>query len=133
MADDPSGRALARALATFLRTVTDDDVRALERGEARIVVERKATRQPRGAARRRDIDWDGLREKLVQAASREEGLALLEEFAPLRDQLKELARRLDLPTPKSDNVERLRDRIVDTTIGYRLRSNAIRSSDSNPS
>jgi len=56
-------------------------------------------------------------------------LAVLLELAPLRAELKALATDMDLPVPKSDTVGRLRDRIVEATIGFRLRSQAIRSVD----
>jgi hypothetical protein len=39
-----------------------------------------------------------------------------------------LAAALDLPAMKSDTVDRLRNRIVEAVIGYKLRSSAVRGS-----
>jgi len=43
-----------------------------------------------------------------------------------RRNLEALARSFEVPVRKEDNLERLRDRIIDATIGARLNSQAIR-------
>lgn len=133
MARETTSRAVVRALAIFLRNLSDDDILALEHNDARIVVERTAPRSRKRPPRPTDGDVRATREQLQLAASREEALAVLLDRAPLRAELRALAADMDLPVPKSDTVERLRNRIVEATIGFRLRSQAIRSVDSDPS
>lgn len=133
MAIESGGRAMARALAAFLRNLKDEDVLAIESGAARIVVERRVSDSRRRPSSRisEPVDYELIRARLTKSQTREEGLAVLSELAPHRLHLDGLARSLDLPRRKSDNVDRLKDRIVDATIGYRLRSDAIRSADFN--
>lgn len=75
---------------------------------------------------------DSLRElvaKLRGLPSREEGESLLQCEAPNRRSLEILARYLQLPVQRDDTVERLRSKIVESTIGSRLRSNAIQGKE----
>jgi hypothetical protein len=60
--------------------------------------------------------------------TREEGYAYLKDLSLGGEQLRRVALALDLPVNRSDNMERLRDRIIEGLIGYRLRSAAIRGS-----
>lgn len=71
-------------------------------------------------------DYTSLVAELRGAHELGQGAALLRRAAPTKTDLVNLARHLDLPVSKRDTVEQLSDRIVDTTIGYRLRSAAIR-------
>lgn len=63
---------------------------------------------------------------LLGKTSREEGIAHLDDLGLSRAGLEKLARALDLPVGRSDRVDRLKERIVEATIGYRLRSGAIK-------
>ena len=63
--------------------------------------------------------------QLVELPSREAGEALLKEKVANRPMLESLARLLQLPVQRDDNLERLRAKIVENSIGSRLRSNAI--------
>jgi hypothetical protein len=60
---------------------------------------------------------------------REEGYKLIADVCARRDDLAQVARVLDLPTNKRDPIERLQDKIIEATIGYRLRSRAIQGGD----
>ena len=64
--------------------------------------------------------------------SKDAGLNLLQQQASTRAKLVMIARDLDLPVSKRDTVEQLSERIIDTTIGYRTRSAAIRGNDPEP-
>jgi hypothetical protein len=126
MTDESAGRSLARALAALLRQLTDDDIMALASGKAKLSVVHTETRE-QVAGQNVTKNLDDVTRRLSQASTRAEALSLLDELLPRREQLRQLARQLDLPLPKSDNMERLKDRIVEGTVGYRLRSDAIRS------
>jgi hypothetical protein len=68
--------------------------------------------------------------ELRDLPSREDGVALLLAWAPSRRELEVLARFLQLPVQRDDTVERLRAKIVESTIGSRLRSDAIQGKES---
>ena len=62
---------------------------------------------------------------LANARTREDGQIVLTEQNWNKTALIALARRLDLPVQKRDPNDKIRERIVEATIGYRLRSKAI--------
>lgn len=117
-------------VSSFLRTLTDEQVDDLIAGKVRLALTQNSERRrasKRGSAAK--IDVAHIREELMNRKTREEGIDFLNELALPRNSLQEIAAAMDLPTPRSDTVERLKDRIIEATIGYRLRSNAIRSTD----
>lgn len=57
---------------------------------------------------------------------REEAQEILEQRCNTKAKLGELVRALDLPLRKRDTKKRMIEKITDATIGYRLRSKAIR-------
>lgn len=63
--------------------------------------------------------------KLVELSSRDEGEAYLQAHAKGRRDLEAVARFLQLPVQSDDKVDRLRAKIIENTIGSRLRSEAI--------
>lgn len=62
---------------------------------------------------------------LRELGSREAGELLLQNKVPTRRGLEALARFLQLPVQRDDTLDRLRAKIVENTIGSRLRSSAI--------
>jgi hypothetical protein len=74
------------------------------------------------------VDSQAMREiaeKLHVLRSREDGERLLQDETPNRPALEALARFFQLPVQKDDTIERLRAKIIENTIGSRLRSEAI--------
>ena len=119
-----------RKVSSFLRTLTPEEVDDLIAGKVRITLTSRVGRSayPRRSAIHK-LDTDLIRRQLRDKATREDGFAFLESLELTRDSLRAIATALDLPTPKSDTVGKLKDRIIEATIGYRLRSDAIRSRD----
>lgn len=62
---------------------------------------------------------------LEKAQTREDGLQVLEDSLKTRRELESLAKFLDVSVSKQDKVEYIREKIVEATIGARLRSQAI--------
>lgn len=121
-----------REVANFLRTLTAEQVDQLNSGEARIVLEQRTGRSRKGGVanqRLQNVDLTGVRAILQDMNSREEGRAFLDELRLPRSALQEFAHSLDMLVNKSDTVDKLKDLVVEATIGYRLRSNAIRGGD----
>jgi len=66
-----------------------------------------------------------LSELLRKTSTREEGFKILDDFCNTREALQNLASYIDVPNNKKDTKLILRGRIVERTIGFRLRSQAI--------
>jgi hypothetical protein len=64
--------------------------------------------------------------RLREFASRDEGLDMLEGAKLNKRDLERLARLMDLPVLREDDAEKLRQKIVEASIGSRLNSRAIR-------
>lgn len=116
-------------VATFLRSLTVDEVEDLATGRAKLVLVRPERRK---RIVEDDLSIGRIQEivaSLLAMTKRERGEEYLREVASTRAALTRIAGAMDLPAMKTDNVERLRDRIIEATIGYRLRSDAIRGTD----
>jgi hypothetical protein len=125
---------LKRALVTLLRELTrqiqtmdDDEIAELVSGTARIEVTFAGKKKlPTGKrSKATDEDVSHLLERLRAASSREEGERILNENEMSRGALARLARQLDIRLDKAQPIEDVRARIIESTIGYRLRSAAI--------
>lgn len=73
---------------------------------------------------------DSIRSQLNTVQTREDGYRIVEEAFPLKEQLFAFAKFLDLPIQEKDKVERIREKIVTSTVGRRLGSEAIRGGHS---
>jgi hypothetical protein len=69
---------------------------------------------------------DRLIRELGLLRSRDDGISLLATAQLTRRELESLARRLGLAFLKSDNIERLEEKIIEGSIGARLGSEAVR-------
>jgi hypothetical protein len=71
-----------------------------------------------------------LASKLQELSTREEGYQALEEANLTRKRLEELARLLQLPVNRGDNIGRLEEKVIESCIGSRLNSEAIQGTGS---
>lgn len=67
--------------------------------------------------------------RLGEAVSRDAGIIILEEIIPLKNDLESFAKHIDVVVSKSDRVENIKNKIVDATIGAKLRSGAIQGKE----
>jgi hypothetical protein len=119
---------ILQQLATFLRSLTPEEAEDLAQGRTRLTL---ASRPPKRAASR-ELPSEQVPEvirELSRLSTREEGAAYLREVVPTRTNLAQVAVAMDIPVPKADTVSKLRERIVEAAIGYRLRSDAIRGTN----
>jgi hypothetical protein len=122
---------LLKALADCLSQSSDRALNELANGTAKLVIvsskvgnwrTQPSPKQPR-------FDEEEISKILGDLGtlnSRDDGKNLLQKHAPGRRYLELIAKKLDMPVRKEENIERLRDRIVESTIGSRLNSRAIR-------
>jgi hypothetical protein len=127
---DKAAAALAR-IATFIRGLSPNQVDGLVSGEMRLaLVDRDELIRSRSHRLQATLpDPEPIRQTLSRLMSREEGGAYLSSLELTKPSLERLAAAFDLPVRKTDTVERLKDRIVEATIGYRLRSEAVRGEE----
>lgn len=118
---------ILKQVAALLRRLTPEEIESLISGQAKLVCEPSVKRgQTKKAPALEVPDVEEIRATLSGMDSREIGYSYLEELGLNREKLRHLASALDLPMPRSDTVEKVKDRIIEATIGYRLRSEAIR-------
>ncbi|CAD1786173.1 hypothetical protein GGR60_001826 [Xanthomonas arboricola] len=65
---------------------------------------------------------------LISFSSRKEAQDFLIENFPNKKNLEAIARKIDIPIIKQDKIDDLRDKIVEATVGAKIRSNAIQGS-----
>lgn len=72
-----------------------------------------------------DTNVEDVINEITALGSRQDAQAVLDSRYSTRKSLEPIARRLDIPIAKQDKVEVLRDKIIEATVGARIRSQAI--------
>ena len=72
-----------------------------------------------------EVNVDEIASKLRSFDTREEGELLLNDLSLKRVDYERLIRFLDLPFNKKDNLAKMKEKVLEGTIGYRLRSRAV--------
>lgn len=122
---------LLRALASRIEASSLDEVTSLLKGQGAL------SKGKRRDASQDDLlsteltsqlppDLPKLAETLHSLKSRDEGQSLLSSASLTRKELEGLGRLLGTPILKTDNMERLTEKIIEASIGARLSSEAIR-------
>ncbi len=117
-------------VAKAVRDMSDDEFEKLVRGELRPAISFKERgsgikgRTPSLVLSEEQLH--SIQKKLDAARTREEGHRIVQEAFPMKEGLFTFAKFLDLPILKKDKAERIRDKIVTSTVGRRLSSEAIR-------
>ncbi|MFV0129396.1 hypothetical protein ACLGI4_17075 [Streptomyces sp. HMX112] len=116
-----------KQVAVFLRSLTAEEAEALANGQSRLACVPVHRRGSGKKAQDQPVpDPDKVRSALTALSSREEGNDYVRTLGLNKEGLRTLADALDLPMSRSETVEGIIDRIVEATIGYRIRSEAIR-------
>lgn len=63
--------------------------------------------------------------QLSMFSSRQDAQVMLDDKYPSKKVLEVIARKLDIPITRQDKIEDLRDKIVEATVGAKIRSQAI--------
>lgn len=115
----------------FISKLSEKDVEDLLNRRSRLLVERREGNKRTGTPPKRLTDQEAkeILYHLNLAPTREDGIEILNKDCKTRSRLVALARAADLPVQKRDKVLTIRDRIIEATIGYRLRSRAIRGAE----
>lgn len=119
---------ILRRLAKEIESLSDDELKCLADQPARLL----APQAPQGrSALAKQTGLDGfdaasLVNSLRELSSREAGLALLQEKVKGKERLVKVAKVLDLPITNRLTTEQVLDKVIEATIGFRIRSAAIR-------
>lgn len=130
--------AFARRLAAFLEGLTEQDITDIERGSAFLEVSRAKDFTKRRRRKRLAVpsktELRRILDDLDTILDREAGFAKLDGEIDNKAGLEALARLADLPVQRRDTRDDLRHKIIEATIGYRLRSRAVqgRGEDTDP-
>jgi hypothetical protein len=128
-------RTLLGHLAKAASALSEKEVRAVLDGRARIELHLVEVVKPRAKervppARRTEIDTGTLKEavhRLRQMLTREDGRDYLLTHFGTKEELVLLARSVDVPVRDRDPRSSIEDKVIDATIGFRLRSDAIQN------
>jgi len=114
-----------KQFARFFENLTEAELEALERGEKHILIELSTIRKSK-ESRSLPKNFSDLVEALQKLNSREEAENLLKGLKKV--DLVAISSELDLPVYKSENALRIKERIIESTIGFKLQSQAIQKS-----
>ncbi|MEB7932704.1 MULTISPECIES: hypothetical protein [Enterobacter] len=74
-----------------------------------------------------DFSYNELLNLLNQCESREQGNDLLSRELKTKSEFEKFARHVEVAVMKSDKLEKIRDNIIESTVGAKLRSDAIQN------
>ena len=122
--------ALLRAIAKFIERLSDSDREALATGQATLELGGTLKAKTRGASRLKTagVDPQHVIDSLHDVRTREEALGILERDGVTKVVLEKIARRFDLPVLRSDSTDKIRAKIVEFSVGFRLNSGAVQGS-----
>ena len=127
--------SLLRDFARRIQAMDDARMERILAGELRIEVrapEKERAKAREGKARCSDPEIESLRRELQEAGSREPARALIDRYLHSKADLVHFARVLDISAPQKSSSDDIEARLVESTVGYRLRSAAIRGNVSAP-
>jgi len=122
-------------ILTFLKEVVsnlqkadESEIEKILTGKARLELKLLHTgKEP--IENRKDLLPQGFEEKTVEAlhgfGTRDEGNRYLEEQYRTKEDFLRIARYLDLPAQKKETIKQIKNKIIETTIGFRVRSAAV--------
>lgn len=122
---------ILRRLADYVDHRSDEELGPIFDQAAKLMHEAGGRTKSHDPAKRKlsQEDVKEISTQLQTLPSREVGEDLLREKATNRIALEAIARFLQLPVQRDDTIDRLRAKIVENTIGSRLRSDAIQGKD----
>ena len=114
----------------FLDHLTPEELKKLEEGDCLIEFSLRPKEQNlKSSDRQKDVDTDikEIIERLNACKSRQEGENLLNTLELKNDVLGIIIKQLDLPYSKKDSKSKMIAKILEGTVGFRVRSAAIQN------
>jgi hypothetical protein len=125
---------LLQQFTKLLDSLPEDDIEDVIKGKKCFTIENIVRKDEVIVKKKPKIDkvvstnLINLEELLTKTHSRHEAEELLKDSKKI--DLQKLARILDIPIQSRDTLNKIKERIVESTIGFKLRSQAIQNSDS---
>lgn len=123
-------------LSAFINGFSTTDIEKLESGKFEIKFELLGKKEIRQSSTNTVSSFDELTlksiiDKLNQFKTREEGLTYLISKCSSKNDFETIAKKMDIPFQKKDSIAKLKDKIIESSIGYKIRSQAIQGNNSN--
>ncbi len=119
---------LLKQLVRQIQSMDDRQLSEVIAGTAKLEVRAVRRKRASPSTKHRRLTDEELRwlgETLRSIRTREEGNQLLDEGITTKDGMARLARQLDVSVQKSESADKIRARIIESNIGFRIRSAAI--------
>lgn len=116
-------------LSSFLQKLTEKELQDLEKGNKELkfkLIDKNKVVSSKILSFNEYILQE-IVEELNNSASREIGFELLKSKCSLKADYEAIAKKLDIPFTKKDSINKLKEKIIEGTIGFRLRSQAIQN------
>jgi len=117
--------SVLRRLATVVERMSDDDLARLNEPGVEIEIKVLRRRIKNDLVSEVRLDLPDIVTKLTASANRADAAKFLDDGFEAKKTLEQIARHLDVVVLKQDKAETLRDKIIEATVGARLRSEAI--------
>lgn len=118
-----------RRLAIALEGMSDEELARLNEPGTEIEIKVLRRRLKEVGTPVIQIDIADITARLAMVSSRAEASEYLEKNFGTKKVLEQIARSFDVVVSKQDKTETLRDRIIEATVGARLRSEAIQGNN----
>ncbi|BER94723.1 hypothetical protein ACPF4D_001591 [Vibrio cholerae] len=119
-----------KKLIEQLETFTDSDLNKLESGEYTLCLKiSKVNKTSSEKYGKKDNNYLEVEEKLSACDSRELGLEILNNYFSNKRELEMFAKYVNVFVMKQDKVDKVKEKIIEGTVGAALRSSAIQESD----
>lgn len=117
-------------LISLLETLSEADLKKLETGEYTfdLKILKKDVRHS-VKLERKDVNYSEAIEKLNTCDSRELGYDILNTYFSNKKELELFAKYIDIYVMKQDKVDKIKEKIIEGTIGATLRSSAIQKNN----
>lgn len=119
--------ALLKQFTRFVERLTASDISNLSDGKKRLSIElvdwKKSSNEKISS-----INLQEIADSITKINSREDAEELVKDFK--KADLLRLVKILDIPVQGNEDIVRLKEKIIESTVGFKLRSQAIQSIDS---
>jgi len=121
------------SIISLVDNLSESDLKRLESGDFKLSLKLIKSTSENSSAREKIIldttSLDSITEKLKLVKTREEGLEIVEANLRNKSELELFARHIDVAVMTSDKALKIKEGIVDATVGARLRSGAIQGKE----
>lgn len=121
---------LLSKLGDAVSDLTDEDWLAIEQGRFDLRIEMRARRDAPQASTASPANIEAIMRTLEASTTREEADAVLSAEGVRKEDLLAIAKRLDVSVNRKEPNEMIRQKIVENTVGFRIRSRSVQGMDS---